>query len=535
MTTSSQRAPSALALAVALAACGGAAPGLDLDTTPIAAADPGSTLPADWQHGTFIEIYVRAYQDSNGDGIGDLPGVTQRLDYLRDLGVTGIWLMPITRSQDHDHGYAVTDYRDVEEAYGGLAALDELIAAAHARGIGVIIDYVVNHSAASHPAFARSRASTSPFRSWYLWRAQKPQGWRIYGNDPWHASGGSFYFAVFGGDMPDFDLTDPAALEFHHDNLRFWLNRGVDGFRFDAVGNLIEHGADAWEAQPENRAVMAEIRRLLEGYARRYLVCEAPADPAGFAADSACGSAFAFGHQGELIKAARGEPAAIQAIASHGAAASPAIATFLSNHDSFAGQRVFDQLGGDLAQYRLAAATYLLSPGIPFVYYGEEIGMAGITSAGDPGLRTPMSWTGDGRTAGFTTGAPFRALSPNARTHNVAAEASDPSSLLAFYRAMIGLRRARPSIARGGYEAPAVAGRVLSFRRVLGAERALIVINYGTDPAVASVVELPAGARFAAAYPSDGAELTVDPSGRAAVAIGAQAVAVFIQRSTGTR
>jgi alpha-amylase len=517
--------------ALALAACSSAAPLPGLDTTPVAVADSGSPLPDDWQRGTFIQIYVRGYQDSNGDGIGDLAGVTQRLDYLRELGVTGIWLMPITRSQDRDHGYAVIDYRDIEPAYGGLDELDALIAAAHARGIGVIIDYVVNHSAASHPAFAASRAaSDSPFRSWYVWRADRPPGWRIYGSDPWYPSAGSFYFAVFGSDMPDFNLLDPAVIAFHHDNLRFWLNRGVDGFRFDAVGNLIESGATAWEAQPASRAVMAEIRRVLDGYARRYLVCEAPADPAGFAADTACGSAFAFGHQGDVIRAARGEPAAIQALASHGTTASPASATFLSNHDTFAGQRVFDQLRGDLAQYRLAAATYLLQPGIPFVYYGEEIGMAGIASGGDPGLRTPMSWTGDARTAGFTTGAPFRALAPNLATHNVADEAGDPRSLLTFYRAMIGLRRSLPAIARGSYRAPAVAGRVLSFQRVLGGEHALVVLNYGTEATVASLADLPTSARFATAYPGGGGELITDAAGRATLAVGSQAVVVLVRR-----
>ena len=517
---------------VATAACASNAGMIaPLDTSSIPMADPGSKLPEDWQRGAFIEIYVRGYKDSDGDGIGDLRGLTQSLDYLRDLGVTGIWLMPINSSQDHDHGYAVTDYRDIEPKYGTLADFDELLAQAHARGIGIIIDYVMNHSGSDNPAFVYSRASPdNPFRSWYVWLARKPSGWTIYGNDPWYASSGSFYFAGFTSFMPDFNLREPAVVAYHQDSMRFWLNRGVDGFRFDAVANLIENGATAWEDQPESRALMGDVRRMVGGYARRYIVCEAPPDPAGFASDAACGSAFAFGHQSDLLNAARGNPSALLSVAAYGDNAQPTAATFLANHDSFAGRRIFTQLNGDLAQYKLAAATNLLQPGIPFLYYGEEIGMADGPLSGDWGLRTPMSWTGDAGKAGFTTGTPFRAPSTNVRLYNVAAELDDPASLLNFYKAMLGLRRARPSIARGAYEAAVVDGSVMSFRRVLGGERTLVVINYGSDAAVASVAGLPRNAGFAALYPAGAAEVTADASGNASVPIAARSVAVFAQR-----
>ncbi|HEY0858735.1 MAG TPA: alpha-amylase family glycosyl hydrolase [Albitalea sp.] len=499
------------------------------DTSAIAKADPGSSLPADWTSGVFMEIYVRGYKDSDGDGIGDLRGLTQSLDYLKDLGVSGIWLMPVNTSQDHDHGYAVTDYRGIETQYGSLADFDELLAQAHARGIGVIIDYVMNHSAAQHPAFVNARAAAdNPYRDWYVWQANRPSGWNIYGSDPWHQGGTGYYFAGFWDQMPDFNLLNPDVIAYHHDSMRFWLNRGVDGFRFDAVGNLVENGPAAWEKQPQNYTLMNEVRQLLAGYSQRYLVCEAPADPIGFTAASACGSAFAFGHNTDIVNAARGHTGAIQAVASYFASAPASLATMVSNHDAFAGQRLHDQLGGNLAQMRLAAATYLLQPGTPFIYYGEEIGMAGAASlGGDHKLRTPMSWTGNTSNAGFTSGTPFRALSGNAATHNVAAQAGDANSLHGFYKTMIALRRDWPSLARGSYEAAAASGGVMSFQRRLGAERTVVVINYGTSAASASVSNLPAGAQLAALHPTPGDDVAASAGGVAGIAMAAQSVKVF--------
>ena len=267
---------SALLASLLLVACGGggsdagAAPapppgGLPaVDISTVAAADPGSGLPVGWQQGAFMQIFVRSYMDSDGDGIGDLRGLTAQLDYLRDLGVSGLWLMPVTRSQDRDHGYAVSDYRNIEAHYGSLADMDELLRQAHARGIGVIIDYVFNHSAAEHPLFVNARsANTNTYRDWYLWQGIKPTGWSIYGNDPWRGGPGNYYFAPFWDQMPDFNLLNPRVTAWHHDTLRFWLNRGVDGFRFDAVGNLTENGASQWENQPQNFNLLRDVRQAM--------------------------------------------------------------------------------------------------------------------------------------------------------------------------------------------------------------------------------------------------------------------------------
>jgi len=531
-STSTRGLLAALALALFLVACGGGGSSElpTVDKSPVVAADPGSALPADWREGVFAEIFVRGYKDSNGDGIGDLRGLTQSLDHLQNLGVTGIWLMPITRSQDGDHGYAVADYRSIEPAYGSLADLDELLAQAHARGIGVIVDYVMNHSAAQHPAFVNANSSGSnAYRNWYLFQASQPQGWSVYGGNPWRSGNGGYYYAPFWDQMPDFNLKNAEVVDFHHDNLRFWLNRGIDGFRFDAVGNLVENGAGAWLNQPENYALMNGVRQLVGSYQQRFMVCEGPDDPIGFAQTTACGSAFAFGHQSNLINAARGNTTAIAAVANYFATAPAGMATMLSNHDRFAGERLWNQLGGNEAQYRLAAATYLLQPGTPFIYYGEEIGMAGASAniGDDPKLRTPMSWAGDAK-AGFTTGTPFRALSANAASNNVAAQSADPNSLLNFYKAVIAVRRAHPSLMAGTHAGAAASGTTLSFQRVLGNERAVVMINYGGTTANVAAAGLPANAVLVNAFPASGTDAAADAGGSATVGVPAQSVRVFI-------
>jgi len=497
------------------------------DISTVVAMDPGTTLSADWREGPFAEIYVRGYRDSNGDGIGDFKGLTQSLDYLKALGVTGIWLMPVTASQDRDHGYAVQDYRALETDYGSMDDFDTLVREAHARGIGVIMDYVLNHSAAQNPMFVNAKSATdAQFRNWYIWSSSKPTGWNIYGNNPWYSAGGAYYFAGFWDQMPDFNLRNADVIAYHQSSMRFWLNRGVDGFRFDAVGNLVENGPSAWEGQPENYTIMSNVKTLLDGYAKRYMVCEAPIDPQGFS--TACGSAFAFGHNYDIVNAAKGSTSAVQSVADYFKTAPTGMATMVSNHDTFAGQRLYDQVSGNLAQYKLAAATYLLQPGVPFIYYGEEIGMAGASSlSGDWKLRTPMSWTASTTNAGFTTGTPFRAVSGNVAQFNVAAEQSDAQSLLAYYTKLIALRRGEPALARGSYENVAVSGTVMSFARRLNGQAVRVVINYGTQASSVGLSNLAANGSLSSLFPSTGTTLQADAGGVVQVAAPAQSVQVF--------
>ena len=504
-----------------------------------------SALPEGWQHGAFMEIFVRSWKDSDGDGIGDLRGLTQTLDTLQQLGIRGLWLMPVTRSADGDHGYATTDYRDIEPAYGTLADFDELLRQAHARGIGVIMDYVVNHSADRHPFFAQAlRDPKSPFRAWYEWRDAKPEGWDIWGKDPWFSTPAGSYLGTFGADMPDFNLRHAPAVAYHQDSLRFWLNRGLDGFRLDAVPHLIENNARDWNDQPESRRLTAELVRGVHRYPGRYVVCEATAEPRDYAQPQLCGGAFAFGLEKDLAPAARGDAEAIARVAAFYRTAPHTLASFVSNHDQFAGRRLWDQVAGDERAYRLAAATYLLLPGTPFIYYGEEIGMAGARGlSGDPAIRGPYSWTGEPERAGFSTARPYRALASNQATHHLQAQLRDPASLWHFYKNVLQLRNSRVSIARGSYEWPQAEGQRMAFQRRHGHEHTLVAFNYGREaaPLVLQGVQpgqrlrvlMPAGAMTgavtaaapSAATPTSASFVTVGADG--ALMLPAQSVQVF--------
>lgn len=535
-----------------------------VDLSPVKEVRGRSTLPEGWQHGAFIEIFVRGFQDSDGDGIGDLRGVTQRLDYLKDLGIKGIWLMPITASADRDHGYATTDYRAIEPQYGTLADFDALIREAHKRGIGVVMDYVINHSAREHPLFRSAVADpASPWRDWFVWTSQPLSAlkdWDIWGKTPWYLpgeevppdvpegasappkpestaqapAGSPRYFAVFGPHMPDYNMRNPAVVKYHADSLRFWLNRGLDGYRLDAVPHLIENSAKDWNDQPESRTLTGEFTRLIKRYPHRFVVCEATAEPKVYTRDDICGSAFAFGLERAVIAAAKGGDDSVEAVAKVArffTEAPLSMATMLSNHDIFAGRRAWDQFEGDEARYKLAAATYLLLPGTPFIYYGEEIGQAGVAGLpGDAPLRAPMSWSAT--SAGFSTGTPFRPASPNIATHNAQAQAADPGSLLNFYKAMLALRNSQPAIARGRYEAPLAQGQVLSFQRAYQGQRVLVVINYGTDAAEVALPGLPTKARLRPLYPqrpssSAAAAATVDARGQLTLTAAPLSVQVF--------
>jgi glycosidase len=267
---------------------------------------------------------------------------------------------------------------------------------------------------------------------------------------------------------------------------------------------------------------MAQLRSLLDGYTQRhsYMVCEDPGNPqvAGqiAAGVGGCGGAFAFDLKNALIGAARNDAASITAVASYFTTAPPGMAPILANHDSFAGDRIWTQLGGNTAQYRLAAASYLLAPGTPFIYYGEELGMANAASLTDDGkLRTPMSWTTTNiGVNGFTSGTPYRVLSGNVATQNAAAEDTDPASLLNFYRAMLALRNTRASIRDGSYVQPQVSGSVLSYQRQSAGETTLVVINYATTAANVSINGLAANATLHALFPATGfGDLTTGPGG----------------------
>ncbi len=505
-------------------------PASAIDISPVPARLVPSALPQGWQNGAFMEIFVRAFNDSNGDGIGDLNGVTQKLDYLKALGIKGIWLMPITASADGDHGYATTDFRGIEPAYGTLADFDNLIAQAHARGIGVIMDYVINHSAAEHPLFLSAKAGpSSPFYNWYVWEKTAPTGWDIWGKNPWFATDQGAYFGTFGPHMPDFNFNNPAVLAYHESSLRFWLNRGIDGYRLDAVPHLVETNAKDWNDQPESRRITGGLRQLITAYPHRYVVCEATANPQTYAQPELCGSAFAFGLERHLALAAQGQVKSIQAVSDYFKTAPQTMATFASSHDLFAGKRLWDQVAGNNSQYQLAAASYLLLPGTPFIYYGEEVGQAGVPRLeGDAPNRGPMSWTANPHTAGFTTGVPFRAVAPNVAQQNAASALARPHSILAFYKRMLALRNALPSLAQGNYRGAFVQGQVMGFQRATATQTSLVLINYSKQPRRVKVASLGARAQLQPVEAGLGQRVVANAAGAATITIPAQAVRVYL-------
>jgi alpha-amylase len=501
-----------------------------VDLSPVAVADQDSGLADDWhRRAVFMEIYVRGYKDSDGDGIGDFRGLTEKLDYLKELGVGGIWLMPITESWDDDHGYATENYRAVESDYGTMEDFQAFLAAAHERGIGVIIDYVMNHSASANYLFADSARSKGDKRDWYVWSSTNP-GWVNWGGgSSWHPSRSGFYYGVFWDKMPDFNLRNEEVLQYHLDNVRFWLNQGVDGFRFDAVGTFVENGGSAWESQPENYQIMGRVREALDAYSKRFLICEEPAQPQRAAQEDACGSAFAFGLNYDLVASAQGGATHPGVPGYLDTAPISQMGIILANHDSFAGNRLIKQFGGDEAKYRLAAATALTLPGIPFVYYGEEIGI-GTTegqNGGDWAIRSPMSWTGDTGNAGFTTGSPFRRVADNVTTHNVASEQGDPESLLSFYKTMIALRNTHDSLSLGDFVS-LQADELFAFRRAAGGETSLVVLNYGAET---RSLALDGGAPdqvWTRVHPVGQAMLTADAAGLVTVEAAPGSVQVFV-------
>jgi hypothetical protein len=246
-----------------------------------------------------------------------------------------------------------------------------------------------------------------------------------------------------------------------------------------------------------------------------------------------CGGAFAFGYVHHFVKAAQGEAASVQQLAEYYRKARPTMATFVSNHDRFAGQRLWDQMGGDVARYKVAAAGYLLQPGTPYIYYGEEVGQAEVPGLdGDLPLRAPMSWRPDAAGAGFTSGNPFRPVAPNVLTHNAQTQAQlqaqDPRSILSFYKAMLALRNTRPSIARGSFEHSFADGLVLGFQRQLERERTVVLINYGAGLASVRVPDLPPGQALRSAYPAGGAlSARVGRDGSATIHLAPLSVRVF--------
>jgi glycosidase len=447
-----------------------------------------------WTRGAVCyEVFVRSFFDSNGDGIGDLNGLIQRLDYINDgnpasrhdLGASCIWLMPVAQSPSY-HGYDVSDYYRVAPAYGTNTDFKRLVTEAHRRGIRVLVDMVLNHTSSEHPYFqAALRDTTSPYRQWYRF-APKPLGKGPWGEEAWHRSPvrEEYYYGVFWSGMPDLDYHTPAVREEAKKIASFWLrDMGVDGFRLDAVPYLVEEGDCLMDC--------AGTHTVLREYAAHVASVAPDAYTVGEVWDSIGAvlpyyptqltSYFTFELSEALLTAVRtGSAAGLLGGFLRLQDTLPAYrwSPFLRNHDQ---TRTVTALGGDIARAKLAATLLLTLPGLPFIYYGEEIGMTGDKP--DPRLRTPMQWS-PRPGVGFTTGTPWESPQADSLTTNVAVEDADPGSLLNLYRRLIHLRKENEALATGRL-VPLSAGssQVVAYLRRAGNYATLVVANLGAAAA----------------------------------------------------
>src|SRR5437762_6252843 len=453
--------------------------------------------PSDWKKGAVCyEVFVRSFYDSDGDGIGDLNGLTQKLDYINGLGVRCVWLMPIMSSPSY-HGYDATDYYRVKPDYGTNADFKRFVTAAHQRGIRVLIDMVLNHASNEHPFLQDALLKPdSPYRDWFRFSATDPGTKGPWGQQVWHRSPvrDEYYYGVFWSGMPDLNYTTPAVREEAKRVARFWLEEmNVDGFRLDAVPYLVEEGtclAGCPGTHAFLREYAAHLRSVKPG---AYTVGEAWGnidEMMPYYPDQLT-SYFGFELADSLLSAVRtGSAAGLLTGFVRLQDTLPAYrwSPFLSNHDQ---TRVLTALGGGVTRAKQAATLLLTLPGLPFIYYGEEIGMTGDKP--DPRLRTPMQWSPRAG-VGFTTGPAWEAQQPDSMVVNVALEDTDPGSLLNLYRKLIHLRRQNDALATGTLvPLSASSPRVATYVRRAGDHVVLVVANLGAAPA--SGVSISSGER----------------------------------------
>lgn len=480
-----------------------------------------------WQSGVVYQIYPRSFQDSNDDGIGDLPGITSRLDYLAWLGVDAIWISPIFPSPMADFGYDVADYTGIDPRFGTMDDFDRLLAAAHARGIKLLLDLVPNHTSDEHPWFLQSRsARDNVYRDWYIWRDPAPGGgppnnWLShFGGPAWtfDPATGQYYLNLFDPKQPDLNWRNPAVREAIYDVMRFWFRKGVDGFRIDVIWMLMKHPDlpdnppdPTWtpnrlpqhrllriydQHQPEVHEVIRHMRGIADEFADRVLIGEIykPVEELvsyyGVELDEVH-LPFNF----NLMTLQEWGAASVRDVVERYEAVLPAGAWpnwVLGNHDQ---SRIASRVGQPLA--RLAKMLLLTLRGTPTLYYGDEIGMEdvpippervvdpqGLRAPGhgrDP-ERTPMQWDGSPG-AGFTQGEPWLPLAADAALRNVEAQRADLHSMLAFTRHLLELRRASPALHIGSYRSIEAGDyHVFAYLRGRGPERLLVVLNFGVAP-----------------------------------------------------
>ena len=437
----------------------------------------------DWaRDAVFYEVFVRSFQDSDGNGVGDFKGLTARLDYLKELGVGGLWLMPVFTSPSY-HGYDTVDYEHVNPAYGTDADFDAFLREAHQRNIRVIVDFVINHTGSAHPWFVESASSpTSPKRDWYVWRQDDPGWTQPWGgsNHTWHEKNGAYFYGIFWGGMPDLNLRNPEVRAEVKRLAKLWLDRGVDGFRLDAARHLIESGPGQGQCDsPETHAFWREFSEYIrsqkpdallvgENWTETPIIATYYGDTSKVRGGDELPMSFDFPLASALVEGAKtGQAQGIADKLREIQRLYPAgvlDGTFLTNHDM---KRVAQQLGEDKAKVKSAAAVLLTLPGTPFLYYGEELGMDQANNGDDEFKRTPMPWDGS-ETGGFTQGKPWYRFAPGHEKDNVADEGKDPASVLSRYRQLVTLRNQEKALREGSLELLAPAARAFEFMAPTG-------------------------------------------------------------------
>ena len=481
-----------------------------------------------WESAVIYQIYPRSFQDSDGDGVGDLAGIETRLEHIVSLGVDAVWLSPIFPSPMADFGYDVAEYCDVDPMFGDLDAFDRLLRAIHARGLKLILDFVPNHSSDRHPWFVASRSSRAdPKRDWYIWRDAAPDGgppnnWiSDFGGSAWEwdEATGQYYLHAFLKEQPDLNWRNPGLRAAMMDVLRFWMDRGVDGFRIDVLWHIVKaeglpdnppnpdwtparterdkvlqiHSTD----QPEAHTIAADMRALADSYGDRVLIGEIflPNDRHArwYGTPERPQVHLPFNFQliendWDAAKLARMIDAYEASLPTYGWPN-----WVIGSHDA---PRIAARIGED--QARVAAMLLLTLRGTPTLYQGDEIGIGKVDippqrirdpqhlrqpalDIGRDRSRTPMPWSAS-ENAGFTTGEPWLPMNPDWPVRNVAAQAADPDSMLALYRILLSLRRSTPALSKGGYRAARGDRDVLAYERRHEDDRLLILLNLSDQP-----------------------------------------------------
>jgi alpha-glucosidase len=496
-----------------------------------------------WQKGIIYQIYPRSYQDSNVDGVGDLPGILTRLDYLQWLGVDAVWLSPIYPSPMADFGYDISDYTNIDPVFGTLTDFDQLIAEVHRREMRLVLDFVPNHTSDQHAWFRDSRSlRDNPKRDWYIWRDPAPGGgppnnWLSnFGGSAWEldSQSGQYYYHAFLKEQPDLNWRNPDVQEAMLGVLRFWLDRGVDGFRVDVIWHIVKDDqfrdnqpdpdykptqaphrqllATYNTDRPEVHDIIARMRAVLDEYGERMMVGEIYLPLERMVTYyGAQGSGVHLPFNFQLIELPWHARAVADAVDRYEALL-PSYGWpnwVLGNHDN---PRIATRIGRE--QARVAAMLLLTLRGTPTLYYGDELGMHNVPIPPDrvqdpfeknvPGLglgrdpaRTPMQWT-PGEATGFTTGTPWLPIADDARALNVETEMRESQSMLNLYRRLIELRRCEPALAIGKFMAVPASGDVLAYRRQFGdARRFLVVLNFANEPTTFHSTAIPQQGKIA--------------------------------------